>query len=229
MSISRRQLEAAGLPIGGDFAQGLTRREAGRVIYGGGGDSSSSSSSTSNPQDNRIAAAPGSVSVSGAGSAAQLYVTDRRQEGAGNNIQTAGNVSITQLDGGAITAARSISERAIDLTATSTRLASQNITELLNTADDLAGRYATATGRALDVATSSTADALDFARSNDARFVSALEALTDKTISVAQRAQSDVVGAYQNSADTTSGVRQIVMGGLVIAGIVAVAALKGKL
>lgn len=228
--ISRRMLEAQGMPLGGS----VTRAKlGGGYVCGGGGDSSSSSSTTSNPSDRRIAAAPGSVSISGDGASSSLALTDARsdssQAGNGMNVRTAGAVTINTLDSGAIGRAAEVANRAIDLTATSTRLASQNITELLNTTDDLAGRYATATGRALDAGLSSSRDALDFARSNDTRFMAALESLTEKTINVAQRAQSDVVGAYQNTADTTSGVRQIIMGGLVIAGIVAVAALKGKL
>ena len=226
MSISRRKLEQHGEPFG-DCA---TRKKfGGGYCCGVGGDSSSSS--TSNPSDRRIAAAPSSVSVSGDGSSVglQMTSTNKTKSGNGVNVDAGGNVSVTSIDAGAIGAGVTIARDAIDLATTGTRLANQNITEVLGTVDDLSGKYTRATGDALNAGIQSSRDALDFARSNDARFVAALESLTNKTITVAQRAQSDVVGAYQNSADTTSGVRQIVMGGLVIAGIVAVAALKGKL
>jgi hypothetical protein len=86
--------------------------------------------------------------------------------------------------------------------------------------------------RAFDLATSSSAaehqtisDALGFAQANDARFMDAVAGLAkqsmDQVSAAAGKAQADVVGAYQNVADTNSGTRQLMMVGLIIVGVVA--------
>lgn len=122
MSISRRDLYAAGEP----FGESCTRQEAGRTIYGGGG-SSSSSAQTTNNQDNRTAVQDG-IGLSASNNNAIGITT--------NNTTT-----VNTLDAGAIKSAFDFSgdtvERALDTVDMSNATLGDGFDALLSAAERL--------------------------------------------------------------------------------------------
>lgn len=107
MTITRRQLYAAGEPLG----ESVTRREAGRMVCGGG---DSESSQATNNTDKRNAVQNG-IGVSGDGNA----------------------IHVTTTDQGAIKAGQTVATRALDSIDKSNALTAGSFDKLLTAADKL--------------------------------------------------------------------------------------------
>lgn len=199
MSYSRRHLYAMGEPLGDSATRA---KPGGGMLCGGGGDSSSSSSqaTTTTNLDKRQVVDNGGLGVSSDSSTV--------------NVTTNTNV----LDAGAI-------GKAIDLSKASVSAANKNFSDVV----DMSKASFNSTNKnfsdVIDMSKTSTASAytgldhlLGFA--ND---VLQLEANSQKLIS---QSAASVGDAYKTAQDMTSGNRMLVAGGLILAGIVALNAMK---
>ncbi|WP_395137271.1 hypothetical protein [Schlegelella aquatica] len=137
MSISRHALYAAGEP----FGSSCTRREAGRVVYGGGGDSESTQ--TTNNIDRRVAVQDG-IGISG----------DRNAVSVTTNVLDAGAVK------GALDFSSTTVDRALNSVDTSNATLGQGYGRLLDAAEKLFERGESLIGQTQK----SVADAYDKAQ-----------------------------------------------------------------
>lgn len=137
MSISRRQLYAAGEPLG----ECATRREPGRIVCGGG--DSESSQATSNT-DKRIAVSQG-IGISGDGNSVRLNSTTNNNTFSTNVSTDHGAVRgaldlATDVTSRALSANGDTTSRALDSVDTSNHLVADGFSKLIDASTEVFNR-----------------------------------------------------------------------------------------
>ena len=151
MNLSKRQLYAVGETLG----ECVTRREAGRIIYGGGGGSSKSSSTTNTTVTDKRMVVDGGWGITADGSTVGLSSTNNTSTSVSNSGNTStstyfkdtGNTTnnITTIDAGVVKAA-------LDFATGADAVAGDGYEKLLDTTKDVTVSGSNAFNRVIDLA-----------------------------------------------------------------------------
>jgi hypothetical protein len=220
--ISRRKLYQAGEPLG----QGVTRREAGRTIYGGGGDSSSASENTQTTvnTDARIANQGGAVVGAGASvtgltvndPTAQIHAMDvtlastQAALAASNAATQAANASMQK----AMQEAADASIAAANAAAAAAQQSSRDSADVSKTA--MAGTW----GATANLQTS-LIEGMN-------TVLSSSQSVMDMENAAFKQVGSQIQTAFESASDISTGNKQLVTVGMIAVGLVAMMAMNKR-